>query len=129
MTDAFHVELADRMGIEVTELGPDRAVGTMPVAGNRQVSGVMHGGAYCVLAETLGSLAANVHAGPGRLAVGIDINATHTRSASSGHVTGVCTAVHLGSTITVHEIVIRDEGGRRVSTCRITNMLRDIPAA
>jgi 1,4-dihydroxy-2-naphthoyl-CoA hydrolase len=119
------VELAYRLGIEVLELTAERAVGTMPVVGNRQVSGIVHGGAYCVLAETLGSLAANVHAGPGRISMGVDINATHTRPAAEGLVTAVCTAVHLGSTLAVHEIVMTDDQGRRVSTARITNLLRD----
>jgi 1,4-dihydroxy-2-naphthoyl-CoA hydrolase len=127
--DAFPVELADRLGIRILELAADRAIATMPVEGNRQVTGVLHGGASCVLAETLGSLAANVHAGPDRVALGVDINATHTRSAAEGVVTGVCTAIHLGSTMTVHEIVISDGAGRRVSTCRITNVIRRRPPA
>lgn len=124
MSADYNVELADRLGIEILELTPERSVATMPVEGNRQVSGIMHGGAYCVLAETLGSLAANAHAGEGRLAMGVDINATHTRSVSSGVVTAVCTAIHLGSTLAVHEIVVSDEHGRRLSTARITNLLR-----
>jgi 1,4-dihydroxy-2-naphthoyl-CoA hydrolase len=122
----FAVELAQKLGIEILELTAERAVGTMPVIGNRQVTGVMHGGAYCVLAETLGSLAANAHAGPGRVAMGIDINATHTRAVSEGLVTAVCTAIHLGSTLAVHEIAISDEQGRRVCTARITNLFREI---
>ncbi len=125
MTDAHpQVELAARMGIEILELTPERSVATMPVIGNRQISGVVHGGAYCVLAETLGSLAANLHAGPDSIAFGIDINATHTRSVAEGRVTAVCTAVHLGRTLTVHEIAITDEQGRRASTARITNAIR-----
>lgn len=122
------VELAELMGIQILELTAEHAVATMPVEGNRQVSGVVHGGAYCVLAETLGSLAAGVHAGPGKVALGVDINATHTRAASSGMVTGVCTALFLGRSMTVHEIVMTDEQGRRLSTARITNTLRRLPA-
>ncbi|WP_440130452.1 PaaI family thioesterase [Agrococcus jejuensis] len=119
-------ELAERMGIEFTELSAERSVATMPAEGNRQPIGLIHGGAYCVLAESLGSMSANAHAiALGRYAVGIDINATHTRSVRSGTVTGTCTAVHLGSTMTVHEIVITDESGARISTARITNLLRD----
>ena len=120
--------LAEKMGIEFTEFSVERSVGTMPVVGNTQPVGILHGGAYVVLGESLGSMAANLHAGPGRLAVGVDINATHTRSASSGTVTGVCTPIHLGRSITVHEIVISDELGRRCSTIRITNMIKDLPA-
>ncbi|WP_460795858.1 hotdog fold thioesterase [Microbacterium sp. GXF0217] len=120
--------LAEKMGIEFTEFAVDRAVATMPVEGNTQPVGLLHGGAYVVLGESLGSMAANLHAGPGRLAVGIDINATHTRSATSGTVTGVCTPIHLGRSMTVHEIAISDDQGRRCSTVRITNLIKDLPA-
>ena len=119
--------LAERMGIEFTEFTIERSVATMPVEGNTQPVGLLHGGAYVVLGESLGSMAANLHAGPGRLAVGVDINATHTRSATSGIVTGVCTPIHLGRSVAVHEIVVTDEQGRRCSTIRITNMIKDLP--
>ena len=119
--------LAERMGMEFLEFTIERCVATMPVEGNTQPVGLMHGGAYVVLGESLGSMAANLHAGPGRLAVGVDINATHTRSATSGVVTGVCTPVHLGRSITVHEIVVTDDQGRRCSTIRITNHIKALP--
>ncbi|MFM6974389.1 MAG: PaaI family thioesterase [Agromyces sp.] len=118
-------ELNERMGIELVEFTVDRAVATMPVVGNRQPALLLHGGAYAVMGETLGSFSANFWAGPNRFAVGVDINATHTRSATDGMVTGVCTPIHLGGSMTVHEIVISDEAGRRCSTVRITNLLRD----
>ncbi|MEZ3160201.1 hotdog fold thioesterase [Microbacterium sp. BWT-B31] len=118
--------LADRMGFEWVELSIERAVATMPVEGNTQPVGLMHGGAYVVLGESLGSMAANLYAGPGRLAVGVDINATHTRSATSGRVTGVCMPIHLGRSMTVHEIVVSDDLGRRCSTMRITNLIKDL---
>lgn len=120
--------LADKMGIEFLEFTMDRAVARMPVEGNTQPAMLLHGGAYVVLGESLGSMAANLHAGPGKLAVGIEINATHTRSATSGFVTGVCTPIHLGRTLTTHEIAVSDEQGRRCSTIRITNIIRDRPA-
>ncbi|WP_295010785.1 hotdog fold thioesterase [uncultured Microbacterium sp.] len=119
--------LAEKMGLSWVEFSIDRCVATMPVEGNTQPVGLMHGGAYVVLGESLGSMAANLHAGPDRLAVGLDINATHTRSATSGHVTGVCTPIHLGRSVTVHEIVVSDDRGRRCSTIRITNMIKDLP--
>ena len=121
--------LAEKMGIEFTEFSVERSVATMPVAGNTQPVGLLHGGAYVVLGESLGSMAANLYAGPDRLAVGIDINATHTRSATSGIVTGVCTPIHLGRSMTVHEIAVSDEQGRRCSTIRITNLIKDLPTA
>lgn len=119
--------LAEKMGIEWVEFSVERSVATMPVEGNTQPVGLLHGGAYVVLGESLGSMAANLYAGSGKLAVGIDINATHTRSATSGIVTGVCTPIHLGRSLTVHEIAVSDEQGRRCSTIRITNMIKDAP--
>ena len=112
--------LNEKMGIELTEISAERVVGTMPVAGNTQPYGLLHGGASVVLAETLGSVGSAVHAAPDKLSVGIDINATHHRSATSGTVTGVATAIHLGRTTATYEIVITDERGKRVCTSRIT---------
>jgi uncharacterized protein (TIGR00369 family) len=117
-------DLAERMGIELLELSAERAVATMPVAGNTQPLGLLHGGAYLVLGETLGSMAANVWAGPESYAVGIEISASHSKSATSGKVTGVATAITLGKTLTVHEITVTNEKGERCSTVRITNLIR-----
>jgi uncharacterized protein (TIGR00369 family) len=89
------------------------------------VAGILHGGAHVVLAETLGSFAASLHAGPTRHAVGIEVSATHHRSIAEGVVTGTCTAIHLGGTLATHEVVMTDEHGRRLSTARITNLIRD----
>lgn len=118
--------LADKMGIEIVEFSIERAVARMPVVGNTQPADLLHGGAYVVLGESLGSMSANLYAGEGRLAVGIEINASHTRSATSGHVTGVCTPIHLGRTLTTHEITVTDDQGRRCSTIRITNLIKDL---
>ncbi len=117
--------LTRKMGIEFLELSAEKSVATMPVQGNTQVIGLLHGGAHVVLGESLGSISSAIHAGAGRYAVGIEINATHSRSVTSGVVTGTCTALVLGRTLATHEIVIRDEEGRRLSTVRMTNMLRD----
>ncbi|WP_152990682.1 PaaI family thioesterase [Sphaerimonospora mesophila] len=113
------------MGIEVLEASAERMVGRMPVAGNTQPYGLLHGGASCVLAETLGSFGATLHAGPGRIAMGIEISATHHRSATSGHITAIATLVHGGRTLATYDIEINDDGGRRVCTARLTCMLRD----
>jgi uncharacterized protein (TIGR00369 family) len=109
-----------RLGVELLEVSAERVVGTMPVEGNTQPVGLLHGGASVALAETLGSLGSTVHAFPDRLPVGVDINATHHRGARSGRVTGVATALHLGRTMASYEVVITDEDGRRVCTSRIT---------
>jgi 1,4-dihydroxy-2-naphthoyl-CoA hydrolase len=121
--------LLDRMGIELLEVSPERAVGTMPVEGNTQPHGLLHGGASAVLAETLGSFAANAHAGPGRVAVGIELNITHHRSARSGSVSGVATAVHLGGRLATYEIVVEDSDANRLATARLTCMLIADPRA
>ena len=118
-------DLGLKMGIEVLEVSPEHSVARMPVAGNTQPYGILHGGAHLVLAESLGSMSAHIHAGPGRFAVGIEISASHSRSVASGWVTGTCTAISLGRTLTVHEIVVTDDEGKRLSTVRMTNLLRD----
>lgn len=119
-------ELAERMGIELVELSAEHTVATMPVEGNRQPLGLVNGGAYLVLGETLGSLSANVWAHTlGKVAVGIEINASHSRSATKGFVNAVCNAISLGKTVAVHEIVCFDDDENRLSTVRITNLIRD----
>ena len=117
--------LCHKMGIEFLELSAERSIATMPVDGNTQVIGLLHGGAHVVLGESLGSISSAIHAGAGRYAVGIEINATHSRSITEGIVTATCTALVLGRTLCTHEIVMTDELGRRLSTVRMTNMLRD----
>lgn len=112
--------LNEKMGIQLVEVSAERVVGTMPVEGNTQPYGLLHGGASVVLAETLGSVGSAVHAYPDKLSVGIEINATHHRSATSGTVTGTATAVHLGRTTATYEVVVTDERGKRVCTSRIT---------
>ena len=115
--------LDKKMGIEILEASPQRLVGRMPVEGNTQPVGLLHGGANVVLAESLGSIGTQLHAGPTRRIVGVDINATHHKSATSGYVTGVATAVSLGKTLCVYEIVITNEAGERTCTSRITCLI------
>jgi 1,4-dihydroxy-2-naphthoyl-CoA hydrolase len=117
--------LSERMGITFVEASPERIVATMPVEGNNQPYGLLHGGASVVLAETLGSVGAALHAGEGRIAVGLDINATHHRGARSGLVTGTATPLSLGRTLASYEVVVTDEDGNRLCTSRITCLLRD----
>jgi 1,4-dihydroxy-2-naphthoyl-CoA hydrolase len=119
--------LAERLGIELVEAAPERVVGTMPVAGNTQPYGLLHGGATLALAESLGSAGAHLHAGTGRQAVGIEISASHHRSTASGTVTGVATAAHLGHQLATYDVLVSDEAGRRLCSARITCFLRDAP--
>jgi uncharacterized protein (TIGR00369 family) len=118
--------LPERMGIVLLEASPERVVGTMPVEGNTQPFGLLHGGASCVLAESLGSVAATLHAREafGGYALGLEISATHHRAAKSGLVTGVATPLHRGGSVATYEIAITDETGERVCTARLTCVLR-----
>ena len=118
-------ELDVKLGIVILEQSPERIVATMPVEGNRQGYGLLHGGASAAFAEMLGSWAAVLHAGEGRTAVGVDLNVTHHRGVRSGTVTGVATAIRLGRKIASHEVVVTDEDGKRVCTARITNLILD----
>src|SRR6476661_4357088 len=111
------------MGFELLELAPERLVGRMPVAGNTQPLGLWHGGASCVLAESLASIGASAHARPDRYAVGVDINATHHRPARSGWVTGTATALRLGRTVASYEVVLTDAHDERLCTARVTCQL------
>ncbi|WP_432833243.1 hotdog fold thioesterase [Dactylosporangium sp. CA-092794] len=118
--------LPERMGIAVVEAAPERVVATMPVAGNTQPYGLLHGGASVVLAETLGSIGAAMHAHRlfNGIAVGIEVNATHHKSAREGTITGVATPLRLGGMIASYEIVVTDDSGDRVCTARLTCALR-----
>ena len=116
-------ELDSKMGIEIIEASPQRLVGTMPVIGNRQPMGLLHGGANVVLAESLGSVGTQLHAGADRRIVGVDINATHHKSATSGFVTATATAISLGKTICCYEVIIVNDKGEKTCTSRITCLI------
>ena len=115
--------LDKKMGIEIIEASPERLVGTMPVEGNTQPIGLLHGGANVVLAESLGSIGTQLHAGANRKIVGIDINATHHKSATTGVVTAVATAISLGRTICSYQVEITNDKGERTCTARITCLI------
>lgn len=113
-------ELGEKMGIVLTETTAARTAGTMPVPGNRQPYGLLHGGASAVLAETLGSVHAMMVAPAGRVPVGTDLNCTHHRAMKSGTVFGVSIPAHVGRAMASFEIVISDENNRRICTARLT---------
>lgn len=117
--------LAHRMGITIVSATAAEVVATMPVSGNTQPYGLLHGGASCVLAETAGSVGAALHAGAGRMALGIEINATHHRGIRHGEVTAAATRAHGGRAVVSYDIVIIDAAGRRVCTSRLTCLIRD----
>lgn len=119
-------ELDEKMGVEVLEQSPETVVARMPIDGNRQSLGLLHGGAMVCLAEAVGSWAAVIHASRfGKVAVGVDINATHHSSGKNGWVIATATAIRLGKTMCSHEIVITDDVGKRLCTARISNAIVD----
>lgn len=120
--------LMERMEITVEEVTPERIVASMPVAGNTQPYGLLHGGASAVLAETIGSMGAGINAAPhGRIPVGIELSCTHHRAARKGRVTAVGVPISSGRTLATWEIVISDDEGNRICTSRLTCMLREAP--
>jgi 1,4-dihydroxy-2-naphthoyl-CoA hydrolase len=121
-TDSFS-PLDDKLGITIIDFDPDRLVATMPVKGNEQPFGLLHGGATCSLVETIGSWAAMLGAGPDRKAVGIELNATYVKSATSGVVTAVCTPVRRGRTLATFLIEVSDDKGNTTASARLTCML------
>ena len=119
--DAHLISALDaKMGLELLEVTADRVVGRMPVDGNTQPFGLWHGGASCVLAETLASLGSYAHGRPERVGVGVDLNATHHRPVRSGWVLGTATALRLGRSVVSYEVVLTDDAGERVCTARVT---------
>jgi len=117
--------LAERMGIHFTEATLERVVATMPVEGNTQPYGILHGGASVVLAESVGSMLSVLYAGAGRAAVGMTINAIHHRPASSGTVTATATLMQAGRTTASVAIAVTDDEGRRICSCTLLCQLRD----
>jgi uncharacterized protein (TIGR00369 family) len=117
-------QLTVRMGMTLKEVSHGRLVGTLPVTGNRGLFRLLHGGASCALAETLGTLAGLMHAGPDRASVGVELLATHHRGVREGLLTGVCTPLFEGRSLATYEIVLTDSAERRICTARRTCMLR-----
>lgn len=126
-SEAYPGTLMERMGIIIVTATPTSATATMPVLGNTQPAGLLHGGASAALAETVGSVAAQFHAGPGRAAVGLELSITHHRAVRTGIVTGKATALHLGRTTATYEVTITDDQQHRIASGRLTCILIDAP--
>lgn len=117
--------LLERLGMVVTEASPQRVVATMPVEGNTQPAGLLHGGASAALAETVGSYASSLHAGPTKDIVGIELNITHHRGLRSGLVTATAEALKLGARLATYEIKVTGPEGELIATSRLTCMILD----
>ena len=118
-------QLNDKLGITFVDLTAERVSAVMPVKGNLQPFGLLHGGANAVLAESLGSILAALNAGPDRVAVGLELSCTHHRAVTSGSVTGVATPLHVGRSTVTSEITITDDEGKRTCSARLTCVVRD----
>lgn len=117
-------EFDRKMGIEVLEQSAEKVVARIPVDGNRQSHGVLHGGAMIALGEAVAGWGALIYASSfGKVAVGVDINATHHRSGVSGYATATATAIRLGRTLATYEVVVLNDEGKRLSTIRVTNAI------
>lgn len=122
MSDLANLQSAldQKLGLEVTELSAGKVVGRLPVEGNTQPAGLLHGGATAAVVETLGSLGSLAHAGAGAQVVGVDLNVTHLRAVREGHITATATPVHLGRTSAVWTVEVRDDAGRLTAVGRLT---------
>lgn len=118
----FNKGMASAIGIDITELSPDKVVATMPVDDRtRQPFGLLHGGASAALAETVASIGAVLNVDPDtQAAVGVELNANHLRAKTAGIVTATATPLHRGRTIHVWEIRIEDEESRLICVARCT---------
>lgn len=120
-------ELDEKMGIKIIEESVDKVVATMPVEGNRQSFGLLHGGASLAVGEAVGSWAAVKHASTmGKSAVGVDVSATHHKGAREGMITITATPISLGRRMASHQVIIENEAGQRLCTMRITNLIIDV---
>ena len=117
------VPIHERLGIEITQVRPDEVCGTIPVEGNQQPFGAMHGGASVVLAESLASIGSALHAGPDKTVVGIEVNASHHRSARSGVVTGRAVPQHQGRRLATWLVELRDQDAVLTCTARVTCLI------
>ena len=113
--------LDEKLGIEITDWDPGRVTAQMPVEGNTQPYGLLHGGATCSLVEAVGSYAAALGAGPNARVVGIELNASYHLAATSGHVTAVCTPLGSELPLAAFAIEVFDDEGR---SARLTRMVR-----
>jgi 1,4-dihydroxy-2-naphthoyl-CoA hydrolase len=119
--------LIHAIGLEFLESGPDRVVARIPVKGNTQPYGVLHGGATAALCETVASFGTALAAGPRKRVMGIELNVNHIRAVREGHVTATGAALHVGKTTAVWDMKVQDDEGRLVAVSRLTLAIRDAP--
>ena len=116
----FDDTLITKLGIELVEAGPERVVATMPVAGNTQPYGILHGGASAALCETVASIGSALRVGPERRVMGIELNINHIRMVKDGAVTATGIPLHAGRTTSVWDVRVHDRQDRLVAAGRVT---------
>ena len=114
-----------KIGLEFLTVEPDRVVARIPVEGNTQPYGLLHGGATAALLETIGSFGSAMAAGPDRLVMGIELNVNHIRGVREGHVTATGVPLHMGRTTAVWDMRVHDDEGRLVAVGRLTLAIRE----
>lgn len=117
--------LLERLGLEMVEASPGRVVARMPVAGNTQPFGYLHGGATAALCETVASIGAFLAAGTDRAAFGIELSVNHLRSVREGWVTAIAEPIHDGSTTAVWDVRVEDASGSCIAVSRVTLAIRE----
>ena len=121
--------LIERLGIEFLEAEPGRVVARMPVEGNVQPNGLLHGGATAALCETIASFGTALVVGPDRRVVGIELNINHLRGVREGHVTGTGVPLQVGRSTAVWSMEVRDDEDRLVAASRLTLAVRQATTA
>jgi uncharacterized protein (TIGR00369 family) len=125
MARQFPSSLMDKLGMEWVEVGPERVVARIPVGGNTQPYGMLHGGATAALCETVASIGTALTAGLDRLSLGTTLTVNHLRSVQEGHITATGVPVHMGRTSAVWDMRVTDDSGRLVAVSRLTLAIRD----
>jgi uncharacterized protein (TIGR00369 family) len=115
----------EKLGMEWVEVGPERMVARIPVAGNTQPYGLLHGGATAALCETIASVGTALAAGLDRLSLGTTLTVNHLRPARDGHVTATGVPVHMGRTSAVWDMRVTDDKGKLVAVSRLTLAIRE----
>jgi 1,4-dihydroxy-2-naphthoyl-CoA hydrolase len=123
-TEAMQGTLMEGLGIEWIELGPERIVARLPVEGNTQVYGLLHGGATAALVETVGSFGTAVVTGLDRRVVGIHLSVDHLRAAGGGYVTAIGVPLRVGRSVAVWDVRVEDGAGELVAVGRLTVSIR-----
>lgn len=117
--------LMDKLGLEFLEIGTRRLRARIPVQGNVQIYGILHGGATAALCETVASYGTAVAAGVDKVVTGIELNVNHIRAVREGHVTATAEALHVGRTTAVWDMKVHDDEGRLVAASRLTLAIRE----